>query len=78
MSRKLLPVFFLPEKLLKYVVRGPIADGRTNYEPVKSRFAGELAFLFDVSTSGVRRRVNATSRIIRDFTCKGMVTFVNR
>jgi hypothetical protein len=30
-----------------YVVRDPFMDGRTNYEPVKSRLAGVLAFLFD-------------------------------
>jgi len=29
-----------------YVVRDPFTDGRTNYEPVKTRFAGELAFFY--------------------------------
>jgi hypothetical protein len=27
-----------------YVVRDPFTDGRTNYKPVKTRFAGVLAF----------------------------------
>jgi hypothetical protein len=41
-----------------YVVRGPFTDGRANYEPVNTRFAGVLAFLFDAGASGAGCRVN--------------------
>ncbi|OHB85459.1 MAG: hypothetical protein A2Z38_03510 [Planctomycetes bacterium RBG_19FT_COMBO_48_8] len=57
----MLPVFFLSEKLLKYVVRDPFSDGRTNYKPVKSRFAGVLAFLFNAGASGAGRRADLTA-----------------
>jgi CBS domain-containing protein len=57
-----------------YVVRDPFTDGRANYEPVKTRFAGVLAFFFDAGASRAGHRVNVMNRIIRDFMCRGVVT----
>lgn len=43
-------VFFLPEKLLKYVVRDPITDGGTRYRPA-TPFCRGAGFFFDTGAS---------------------------